>query len=77
MYGTDSFSAILNPPQAMILAVGAAKPKPVVVDGEIKIANVINFTLSVDHRAVDGALAAEWLQAFSKRFENPMWLVVN
>ena len=77
MYGTDSFSAILNPPQSMILAVGAAKPKPVVIDNEIKIANVINFTLSVDHRAVDGALAAEWLQAFSKRFENPMWLVVN
>lgn len=77
MYGTDSFSAILNPPQSMILAVGAAKPKPVVIENEIKIANVINFTLSVDHRAVDGALAAQWLQAFSKRFENPMWLVVN
>ena len=77
MYGTDSFSAILNPPQSMILAVGAAKPKPVVIENEINIANVINFTLSVDHRAVDGALAAQWLQAFSKRFENPMWLVVN
>ena len=77
MYGTDSFSAILNPPQSMILAVGAAKPKPVVLNNKIEIANVINFTLSVDHRAVDGALAAEWLQAFSKRFENPMWLVVN
>ncbi len=74
MYGTDEFSAILNPPQSAILAVGAAKQKPVVVDGEIKVASVINFTLSVDHRAIDGALAAEWLAAFVKRFENPFWL---
>ncbi len=76
MYGTDEFSAILNPPQSAILAVGAAKQKPVVVNGAITIASVINFTLSVDHRAIDGALAAEWLAAFVKRFENPMWLVV-
>jgi pyruvate dehydrogenase E2 component (dihydrolipoamide acetyltransferase) len=74
MYGTDEFSAILNPPQSAILAVGAAKQKPVIVDGEIKIASIINFTLSVDHRAIDGALAAEWLAAFVKRFENPFWL---
>ena len=58
MYGTDEFSAILNPPQSAILAVGAAKQKPVVIDGEIKVASVMNFTLSVDHRAIDGALAA-------------------
>jgi len=76
MYGTDEFAAILNPPQSAILAVGAAKPKPVVIDGAIVIRSVINFTLSVDHRAIDGALAAEWLAAFVKRFENPMWLVV-
>ncbi|MEI6406604.1 MAG: dihydrolipoamide acetyltransferase family protein [Actinomycetes bacterium] len=76
MYGTDEFSAILNPPQSAILAVGAAKQKPVVVNGAIGIASVINFTLSVDHRAIDGALAAQWLAAFVKRFENPMWLVV-
>ncbi len=76
MYGTDEFSAILNPPQSAILAVGAAKQKPVVVNGAITVASVINFTLSVDHRAIDGALAAEWLAAFVKRFENPMWLVV-
>ena len=74
MYGTDEFSAILNPPQSAILAVGAAKQKPVVIDGEIMVASVINFTLSVDHRAIDGALAAEWLAAFVKRFENPYWL---
>ena len=76
MYGTDEFFAILNPPQSAILSVGAAKEKPVVVDGVIKIASVINFTLSVDHRAIDGALAAQWLAAFVKRFENPLWLVV-
>lgn len=76
MYGTDEFSAILNPPQSAILAVGAAKAKPVVIDGEIKIASVINFTLSVDHRAIDGALAAQWLAAFVKRFENPFWLAI-
>ena len=75
MYGTDEFFAILNPPQSVILAVGAAKQKPVIVNGSIAIASVINFTLSVDHRAIDGALAAEWLAAFVKRIENPMWLV--
>lgn len=76
MYGTDEFFAILNPPQSAILSVGAAKQKPVVVEGAITIASVINFGLSVDHRAIDGALAAKWLAAFVKRFENPMWLVV-
>ena len=76
MYGTDEFSAILNPPQSAILAVGAAKQKPVVIDGEIKIRSIINFTVSVDHRAIDGAVAAEWLAAFVKRFENPFWLAI-
>lgn len=76
MYGTDEFYAIINPPQSMILAVGAAKKKPVVKENQIVPATVINFTLSVDHRSIDGALAAEWLAAFSKRFENPMWMIV-
>lgn len=76
MYGTDEFFAILNHPQSAILSVGAAKQKPMVVNGTITIATVINFTMSVDHRAIDGALAAKWLAAFVKRFENPMWLVV-
>ena len=77
MYGIDEFYAIINPPQSMILAVGAAKKKPVVKDDQLAIATVINFTLSVDHRSVDGALAAEWLNSFSKRFENPMWMVLG
>lgn len=76
MYGTNEFSAILNPPQSAILAVGAAKQKPVVVDGQIVVRSVINFTMSVDHRAIDGALAAQWLAAFVKRFENPFWLAL-
>ena len=77
MYGTQSFSAILNPPQSAILAVGAASEKPVVINGRIEIAQVITFTLSVDHRALDGAVAAQWFAAFTKRFENPMWLVMD
>jgi len=76
MYGTDEFSAILNPPQSAILSVGAAKQKSVVIDGEIKIRSIINFTVSVDHRAIDGAVAAQWLAAFVKRFENPFWLAI-
>lgn len=76
MYGTDEFSAILNPPQSGILAVGAAKQKSVVIDGEIKIRLIINFTVSFDHRAIDGAVAAQWLAAFIKRFENPLWLAI-
>ena len=76
MYGTDEFSAIINPPQSAILAVGAAKQMPVVIGGEIKIRSIINFTLSIDHRAIDGALAAQWLAAFVKRFENPFWMAL-
>jgi len=76
MYGTTEFSAILNPPQSGILAVGAAKPQPVVVDGEVVVATVMRCTLSVDHRAVDGALAAQWLAAFTARIENPISILI-
>ena len=76
MYGTSSFSAILNPPQSGILAVGAAGPKAVVVDGEITIATIMSVTLSADHRAVDGALAAQWLAAFKARIENPLTMLI-
>ena len=67
MYGTLEFAAIINPPQSGILAVGAAKPQAVVVDGAVTVANVMRCTLSVDHRAIDGALAARWLAAFTTR----------
>ena len=76
MFGTTEFSAILNPPQSGILAVGAAKSQPVVVDGELRIATVMRCTLSVDHRAVDGALAAQWLAAFTARVENPISILI-
>jgi pyruvate dehydrogenase E2 component (dihydrolipoamide acetyltransferase) len=76
MYGTVEFSAIINPPQSGILAVGAAKPAPVVVDGAVTAATVIRCTLSVDHRAIDGALAARWLAAFTARLENPLGTII-
>ncbi|GAB3618352.1 pyruvate dehydrogenase complex dihydrolipoamide acetyltransferase [Okibacterium endophyticum] len=76
MYGTLEFAAILNPPHSGILAVGAAKPQPVVVDGELRAATVMRCTLSVDHRAVDGALAARWLAAFTECIENPLSILV-
>ena len=76
MYGTLEFAAIINPPQSGILAVGAAKPQPVVVDGAVTAAIVMRCTLSVDHRAIDGALAARWLAAFTTRMQNPMGTIV-
>ena len=76
MYGTLEFSAIINPPQSGILAVGAAKPQAVVVDGAVTVANVMRCTLSVDHRAIDGALAARWLAAFTARIQNPLGMII-
>ena len=76
MYGTVEFSAIINPPQSGILAVGAARPQPVVTGGAVVPATVMRCTLSVDHRAIDGALAARWLTAFTTRLENPLSAVI-
>jgi pyruvate dehydrogenase E2 component (dihydrolipoamide acetyltransferase) len=76
MYGTKEFAAILNPPQSGILAVGTAAPRAIVEDGEVVVANVMTVTLSADHRAVDGAVAAQWLAAFVKRIENPLSMLV-
>ena len=76
MYGTLEFSAIINPPQSGILAVGAAKQQPVVTDGAVTVATVMRCTLSVDHRAIDGALAARWLSAFTTRLEHPLGAIV-
>ena len=76
MYGTLEFSAIINPPQSGILAVGAAKQQPVAADGELRVATVMRCTLSVDHRAIDGALAARWLAAFTTRLEHPLGVIV-
>ena len=76
MYGVDEFSAILNPPQSGILAVGAAKERVIVVDGQIVVGSVMTVTLSADHRVLDGALAAEWLTAFVKKVETPLSIVI-
>lgn len=72
MFGTQEFSAIINPPQAGILAVGAARQAPVVVNGALEVGTVMTVTLSADHRVMDGALAARWLAAFVARIENPV-----
>jgi len=71
MYGIREFSAIINPPQSCILAVGAGVSRPIVRDGEIAVATVMSCTLSVDHRAVDGALGAEFLQRVKHYIEQP------
>ncbi len=76
MYGIKTFSAIINPPQSCILAVGTSEEKPVVKNGQIKTANIMSVTLSVDHRSVDGSVGAEFLQAFKKYIENPAGLLV-
>ena len=72
MFGIDNFDAIINPPHAAILAVGAGVPKPVVKAGQVVVANVMSVTLSVDHRVIDGALGAQLLQAIKDNLENPM-----
>ncbi|UUP19649.1 pyruvate dehydrogenase complex dihydrolipoamide acetyltransferase [Nitratireductor thuwali] len=76
MFGIKDFSAVINPPHATILAVGAGGERAVVKNGELAVANVMSVTLSTDHRAVDGALGAELLAAFRKLIENPMGMLV-
>ncbi|MDX8491976.1 pyruvate dehydrogenase complex dihydrolipoamide acetyltransferase [Mesorhizobium sp. VK22B] len=76
MFGVKDFAAVINPPHATILAVGAGEERAVVKKGEIKIATVMSVTLSTDHRAVDGALGAELLGAFKRMIENPMGMLV-
>jgi pyruvate dehydrogenase E2 component (dihydrolipoamide acetyltransferase) len=75
MFGVEEFAAIINPPQSAILAVGAAMPTPVVLDGSVGVATCAALTLSVDHRAIDGALAARWLAALVGVLEEPLRLV--
>ena len=76
MFGIDNFDAIINPPHAAILAVGAGAKKPVVgADGELKVATVMSTTLSVDHRVIDGALGANLLNAIKNNLENPMGML--
>lgn len=77
MYGIDNFKAIINPPHAAILAVGAGVKKPIVNEqGDVAVASVMSLTLSVDHRVIDGALGAELLKAIKSNLENPMSMLV-
>jgi pyruvate dehydrogenase E2 component (dihydrolipoamide acetyltransferase) len=76
MFGIKDFSAVINPPHATILAVGAGEERAVVKNGEIKVATIMSVTLSTDHRAVDGALGAELLVAFKRHIENPLGMLV-
>ncbi len=76
MYGIDEFTAVINPPAATILAVGAIREKPVVVDGKVEVRSRMRMTLSCDHRAVDGAMGAEFLATFRAMLENPLRLAL-
>jgi pyruvate dehydrogenase E2 component (dihydrolipoamide acetyltransferase) len=76
MYGVEEFAAIINPPQAAILAVGAIRKEPVVRDGQVDVGTVMRVTLSVDHRAVDGVPAGEWMRAFVSIIENPLQMLL-
>ena len=76
MYGIKDFTAVINPPHATILAVGAGEDRPIVKNGKIEVAQIMSVTMSCDHRAVDGALGAELIGAFKLLIENPVMMVV-
>jgi pyruvate dehydrogenase E2 component (dihydrolipoamide acetyltransferase) len=76
MFGVHSFAAIINPPQAAILAVGATLAQPIVEEGVLGVAQMLTVTLSVDHRAIDGAIAAQWLATFKGLIENPLTTLI-
>ena len=71
MYGVDQFDAIINPPQCAILAIGSAKPQPIIKDGEITVATVMRVSLSLDHRTIDGAIGAQFLSVLREQLQNP------
>jgi pyruvate dehydrogenase E2 component (dihydrolipoamide acetyltransferase) len=76
MYGIKSFSSILNEPQAMILSVGSGEPRPIIREGAVAIATVMTLTLTCDHRAVDGAIGAEFLSSLRRLIEDPMTMML-
>ena len=76
MYGIKDFTAVINPPQSAILAVGAGEQRPVVKNGALAVATVMSCTLACDHRVVDGAVGAQWVQAFKKLIEAPGMLAL-
>ncbi|MBS1686385.1 MAG: 2-oxo acid dehydrogenase subunit E2 [Bacteroidetes bacterium] len=76
MFGIEEFTAIINEPNACILAVGAIRQTPIVVNGEIKVGNMMKLTLSSDHRAVDGAVGAKFMQTLKQMLEEPMRIFI-
>ena len=77
MFGINQFTAIINPPQACILAVGGTEKKVVAgPDGEPRVVDMMRVTMSCDHRVVDGAVGAQWLQHFKKFMENPQAMLL-
>ena len=76
MFGIDNFDAVINPPHGSILAVGAGVQKPVVKGGELAIATVMSVTLSCDHRVIDGALGAQFVDAIKRNLEDPMGMLM-
>jgi len=76
MLGIDEFTAVINPPEAAILAVGASTPRPVVRDGQVVVRQIMRVTMSCDHRVIDGATGARFLQTFKRTLENPLLLIV-
>jgi pyruvate dehydrogenase E2 component (dihydrolipoamide acetyltransferase) len=77
MFGVDEFTAVINPPEGAILAVGAMAPKPVAHEGEIVIRRTMRVTMSCDHRVIDGAVGAQFLQIFKQILENPLYLFLS
>ncbi len=75
MFGIDQFTAIINPPEVGILAIGAIEDKPTIVDGELEVRKKLRVTMSCDHRVVDGAVGAKFLQTLKRMIENPLMLV--
>jgi pyruvate dehydrogenase E2 component (dihydrolipoamide acetyltransferase) len=76
MFGIDEFTAVINPPEGAILAIGAMTPKPVVRNNQVVVKQMMRVTMSCDHRVIDGATGAKFLQTFKKILENPLYLVV-
>jgi pyruvate dehydrogenase E2 component (dihydrolipoamide acetyltransferase) len=77
MFGIEEFTAVINPPEGAILAIGAMAPKPVVRNNEIAIRQMMRVTMSCDHRVIDGATGAKFLQTFKQIMENPLYLFVG
>jgi len=77
MFGIDEFTAVINPPEGAILAVGAMTEKPVARDGEVVVRQMMRVTMSCDHRVVDGAVGAQFLQTFKQILENPLYLFLG